>query len=172
VQYRLDATVPDITDYRTIVDAPDGRMLMPGRCNVVVDVTGEPRLARVEIDAELIDRRYRITRLQAFAPPGEGLDLELIRALDVTNYLQAGVAHRVKYERQDGNTYSVEYPIANPDPLIEVALIYSVAHAVGLPPTQQVQTSKRLPSQNAAAQWVKRARAAGYLPPTRKGAAS
>jgi hypothetical protein len=169
---RVVATVPNITDYRPLVVAPDGRFLMPGRCNVVVDVVGEQRLARVEIDAELIDRRYRIIRLEAFPPPGEGLDLELIRALDVTNYLQAGVAHLVKYERQDGNTYTAEHPIDSPDPLIEVAMIYSVAHAVGLHPTRQVQTSKGLPSHNAAAQWVKRARDAGYLPPTTRGAAS
>ena len=59
----------------------------------------------------------------------------------------------------------------NPDPLVPVALTYSVAHAVGQAPTKAVQTFKGV-SHAAAAQWVKRARDAGYLPETSRGKAS
>jgi hypothetical protein len=56
--------------------------------------------------------------------------------------LQYGVAHRVKYERRDGNTYTAENPVENPDPLLQVALRYSVAYDVGQAPTEVVQTFK------------------------------
>ncbi len=171
VSYRFSANAPLGTSYRPLIDVERGRMLMPAEVTATVDVTGEPGLAHVDIDLELIDRRYRITRLEATPPGGAGLDIEALRRVDITDAVAAGVAHKVVLESADGERYSSESPIDNPDPLWSVALTYSVAHAVGAPPTKAVAERLRI-SRDAAAQRVKRARDTGYLPLTEKGRAS
>ena len=169
--YRTTATTPTIPDYRPLVDMKKGRLLMPARCTVVVEVTGLDGLAHVELGLELIGRRYQVTRLEASPPAGSGLDLELVRKLDVPLYARYGVAHLVIMESPEGEQYTASSPLENPDPLWPVATTYSVAYALGEPPTAAVATDLGI-SHAAAAQRVKRARDAGYLPPTEKGRAS
>ena len=86
-------------------------------------------------------------------------------------FIRHGVAHLVILESIEGERYTAQRPMENPDPLWRVATTYSVAYALGEPPTEAVAERLRI-SHGAAAQRVKRARDAGYLPPTTKGRAS
>jgi hypothetical protein len=171
VHHVIKADTPTVPEYRALVETPYGRMLMPTKCFVHVLVTGDPGLAEVFLDVELIDRRYVITRLLATPPPGGGLDIETVRALDTASYIRRGVANRIIMESSDGQTYTAEQPMESPNPLWPVATAYAVAHALGEPPTMAVARDLRI-SQAAAAQRVKRAREAGFLPATRRGARS
>ena len=66
-----------------------------------------------------------------------------MRRVDVSSFIRHGVAHLVVLESTDGERYSAEHPIDNPDPLWPVALTYSVAHALGEPPTTAVAEQLR-----------------------------
>lgn len=171
MRYRPIGTAPMVPDYRPLVEVDAGRLVMPRVCTVTVHVTGEPGLMRATFDLELIGRRYETVRLEAVPPDGGGLDFEAVRRLKASSFIRHGVASLVVLESNDGDRYTSEHPIDNPDPLWPVALTYSVAHALGEPPTKAVAEQLNI-SRDAAAQRVKRAREAGYLPATEKGRAS
>lgn len=171
VHYRTTSTGPTVPDYRPLVEVGPGRMITPAACTVHVEVTGEPGLAHVTMNLELIERRYRITRMEATPPAGAGLDVEAIRRLTLPKFARHGIQHLIVFESTDGERYTAERPMENPDPLWRVALAYSTAYAFGEDPTAAVATDEQI-SHAAAAQRVKRAREAGYLPPTERGKAS
>ncbi len=85
--------------------------------------------------------------------------------------MRQAISHRVVLESVDGDSYSAQSPMESPDPLWAVALVYWIAYAVGENPTAAVAEDLGV-SRGAAAQRVKRARDAGYLPPTTSGRAS
>lgn len=171
VSYRTSAHTPTVPDYRTLVEMPAGRLLMPATATVHVDIDGDPTLSRVILDVELLDRRYQVTRMELVTPPGAGLDVQAVTKLDLPSFIRAGVAHLIRMESTDGDVFTHTAPMTDPDPLWPVALTYSVAHVLGESPTAAVASHLRI-SKGAAAQRVSRARAAGYLPPTMRGKAS
>jgi hypothetical protein len=171
VHYRPKGSLPKAPEYRPLVEIEAGRLMAPVSAAVDVNVSNEPGLAHFRLDVELIDRRYQTVRLEATPPPGAGLDFEAVRRVRVPEMMRDGLASLIVYESVDGESYTAERPLDNPDPLWPVALTYSVAHALGQPPTLAVAERLRI-SAGAAAQRVKRARDAGYLPATTKGRAS
>lgn len=148
---------------------------MPASLTVQVEWENRPDLARLVLALELgpDERRYRITRLEATPPPGGGIDRDRLRLLDLPGIIRAGVAHLVVLKSKDGETFTAERPLEGEqrDPLLYVALVYSVAYAIGENPTAAVADALNI-SRDAAAQRVKRARDAQYLPPTSRGRAS
>src|SRR5690349_14757439 len=56
--------------YRPLVELPSGRLMTPWRFNFEIDVDGEPGLASVDLDIQLVGRRYVVTRLAASPRPG------------------------------------------------------------------------------------------------------
>jgi hypothetical protein len=167
--------VPDVTDYRPLFEVPAGRLLVPGRCEVSyrsVDLDDEDATTTTgtaDIEVELVDRRYRVQRLSVESLDRLGVSASLMdRAMNLSGSLSE-IGHLVRFERQDGNDVTVES--TRSDPLLHVAAVYSVAFAMGSNPTSAVAAAKGV-KVNAAAQWVRRAREAGYLPPTTKGRAS
>jgi hypothetical protein len=168
---RVTSEVAVIPDYRTLVDLPNARLLAPSRCSVRVDVEGEAGLAFAKFDVGLIDRRFRVLRLTAEPNEGDGLNLYEVQRLDMGYILRAGLAHLIQLRTQDGEVFTAEHPVESPDPHVNIALAYSVAHALGDHPVAFVARDLGI-SAGAAAQRVRRARAAGYLPPTTPGKAS
>jgi hypothetical protein len=123
----------------------------------------------IEVTLTLVDRTYQITELRSEA----GLDFRaLAGATGLVAALAEVVAHEMILTTTTGDTYSVDHPLEDPvDPLWRVAITYSAAHAVGQPPTKAVAEALGI-TPGAAAQRVRRAREAGYLPPTKSGKAS
>ena len=168
---RVTSKVPVVPDYRTLVELPNARLLAPSRCSVRVDIDGAAGLAFAEFDVGLIDRRFRLLRLTAEPNDGEFLDLVALQRLDMGLILRAGLAHLIQLETKTGETFTAERPLDSADPHANIALAYSVAHAFGVHPVMAVAHDLGI-SQGAAAQRVRRARAAGYIPPTTPGKAS
>lgn len=158
-------------DYRPLVETEKWRLMMPGGATVTVDITGRSSLSRVLIDLELDGRRYRRTRLETIAADGASIDLEEVRGLRIAKWSVDGLAHTARLETFDGETFTASQPMIDPDPLWPVALHYSIAYALGESPTAAVAEHLGI-SNNAAAQRVYRARAAGFLPATNPGKAS
>jgi hypothetical protein len=132
---------------------------------------GEPRLGRATMTVELIDGVYRVTALIAEGPEDSWLDLEAVRAMRFSELVVQGLVKAVRYHHDDGKTYTAEKPLPEQDPLRFVALTYAMARAAGQHPTARVAEDLGI-SREAAAQRVKRARDAGYLPPTEPGKVS
>lgn len=171
VTMRVTSKVPTVADYRTLVELPAAVLKAPARCEVRVDVTGLPGLAHAVFDVGLIGRRFRVLRLEAEPNAGYGLDIPAVQRLPMGTILRGGLAHLIRLETVDGESFSADRPIVPDDPHVVVALAYSVAHALGGHPVLAVAEDMNI-SPAAAAQRVRRARARGYLPPTTPGKAS
>jgi hypothetical protein len=171
VQMRVSSKVPAFADYRPLVDLPAAKLVAPARCEVRVDVTGSPGLASAVFDVGLIERRFRILRLVAEPADGYGLDPYEVQRLDMGLILRGGIEHLIRWEGADGTSFSADRPMDPDDPHVGIAVAYSVAHALGGHPVVAVAHDLGI-SAGAAAQRVRRARAAGYLPPTTPGKAS
>ena len=77
----------------------------------------------------------------------------------------------VRRVTDEGEVFSADNPMTDPDPLWMVTLIYVSARAVGDNPTAAVAHDLRS-SSGAAAQRVRRARQKGMLAPTTPGRTS
>lgn len=169
--FHVSARPSAVWDYRPLVETDEWRLMMPGAAVVTVDVTGHTSLSKVVVDLELDGRRYRRTRLETVAADDASIDLEELRTLRIAKWSRDGLAHTSRLETVDGETFTATQPLSEPDPLWSVALHYSIAYALGESPTAAVAELLGI-SGNAAAQRVYRARAAGFLPPTKPGRAS
>lgn len=171
MNFSITATAPEGTGYRPLVEVERWRYLVPERAVVDVAVTGHRCLSRVVLELELVDERgYHESRIDITAAPGgPRIDFLDLRVSVRAGWEQAGIAHLARLEAADGTVYTPDAPID--DPLMSVALTYSTAAAVGAPPVQFVAERLGITA-GAASQRVKRARDAGYLPPTTPGVVS
>ena len=169
---RVQAYYREVPDYRTLVEVPVGRMVIPHSIFVVAEWDDQPRLGKVELTVTLIDRKLEISNMQAYAEVDHGLDIEDLRRLDTSALLRQAISSAVRTEtRAADGSFITESPIENPDPLARVALTYSLAYALGERPGAAVARDLGI-TPGAAAQRIRRARALGYLPPTTPGKAS
>ncbi|CAN5658638.1 hypothetical protein BH24ACT5_BH24ACT5_13150 [soil metagenome] len=176
VEYRVTAPPQPVPDYSPLIEATAGRLLAPTTANIVIDVSGEPHLGQVVAELALVDRRYRIVKLEATPPDDSWLDIEALRRVDVGGCARGAIEHLVRFEQMlvEGEAsirWAMSRRIADVDNLAAVATVYAVAYAFGERPTKAVVEAFGL-SQAAAAHRVMRARAAGYLLPTTQGRAS
>jgi hypothetical protein len=172
VNYRVGARRRKPLEYRPLVETDGWRFLVPVAATIDVEVTGHRCLSRVVVDVELIDRGYRETRIELTArPDGQTLDFYDLRAPLRCSWEQAGIAHLARLVSPTGQTFDVDRPVPDADPMMNVALTYATAASVNAPPVQFVAERFGI-SPGAAAQRVKRARDAGYLPPTTPGTVS
>jgi hypothetical protein len=177
VTYRVTAEVPAVPDYTPLLDFPSGRFLAPTKCRLMIEVEGEPGLTNVEATMALRERRYVIETITAHAFNWDpvGVDRAAIQRLPLGRLLRTAIGPHVQIEQEYGteaSRFTRTYRAAdNADPLWRVALVYSIAHAFGEPPTTAVADDLGI-TRGAAAQRVRRAREADYLPPTTQGRAS
>lgn len=169
--YRTTVRTPIVPDYRPLDESGAGATLeAPAELTAAVHIDGDAGLGLVELDMRLVDGRYRITRLTA-TPPADGfLDIEAVRALNYSTYITDALAGTVVARTRQGDTYTAERPMTNPDPLWPVALHYALTRALGGNPTAAVAERFDI-SYEAAAQRVKRARDKGFLAVTTRGKA-
>lgn len=166
------AELLDASDYRPVLDTPEGRLLMATPLCIVVQFAGEPHVRQLRLTVELVDRRYVIRSIELEPGVVAGELFPRLRVRDVGRWLHRAASHESRFESADGVTYTSTDPMPEPiDPVWPVVLAYSTAHLVGRPPTQAVADRLGI-SHAAAANRVKRARAAGYLPTTEPGKAS
>jgi hypothetical protein len=164
VNYRVRSHSQPAADYRPLVD-----LGARGRLEAPAWFTATLNPGPIEVTLTLVERTYRITGLRSDA----GLDLRaLAGATGLMGALAETVANQMILTTTTGDVYSVDHPLEPPvDPLWLVAITYSAAHAVGQPPSKAVAERLGITA-GAAAQRVRRARGAGYLPPTSAGKAS
>src|SRR4051812_12018523 len=98
VNYSISTRDPTVPDYRPVIETAAGRLLIPARTTIIVTITGDPRVGRIELDIQLFARRYAIMRLEALPPIGGELDLQALGGMRLSNFLRAGLAHRVILE--------------------------------------------------------------------------
>ena len=170
--WTVRAKVVPGTPYSPLVTTAVGQIRTPSRLTVIVDAHGRPDIERITFEVALVGRRYHVQRLEAVALPGGGIELSDLGRLPLSRFFEHAIASKFELVTPDGETYSAEQPVPEPiDPLHQVAITYSAAVAVGRPPTQAVAEDLGITA-NAAAQRVRRAREAGYLPPTTPGKVS
>jgi hypothetical protein len=168
----------DAKGYRPLADSgPGGTLEAPAE--FIAEITaehpankrGKPRLANATLKLELLDGIYRLTELNAVGADDAWLDIEEVRSLRYSDAIQAAVAGAVRLITKEGDTFTSERPIDNPDPHWAIALEYASARAVGRPPLAAIEEHFGI-TRAAAAQRVKRAREKGFLPKTERGKVS
>jgi hypothetical protein len=177
--YRVRCDIPKAALYKPLASSgPRGTLEAPERFDIVIDVEGygaggpgRRGLRRMTIGMELQGGRYVPITLSAVGPEGGWLDIEDIRDYAYGPQLRQALAGAVRLVADSGETFSTSRPMTDPDPLWQVALVYSVALAQGEHPTKAVAHDLGLTAA-AAAQRVRRARAKGFLPPTTPGKVS
>lgn len=127
----------------------------------------------VEIDAELEDGRYVVKRLCASRREGgPPVTTDGLRAIPVARILAHGAAGTlVKVTSNPQGTEFEASPVGPwDDELTQVAAVYRLAYACGLPPTKAVAESFEIPPSTAAKR-VMKARKEGLLGETTPGQA-
>jgi hypothetical protein len=172
---KVRAKIPKGASYSRLGESgPAGTLEAPDYCPVEVTFEGPGAelgrngLARLDLWLELQDGRYNVVRLEATAPKGGRLDIEEVRAFSYAPRLRQALMGSVRRVTDEGEAFSADRPMDDPDPLWMVALIYATARATGEHPTKAVAHDLGIP-ETAAAQRVRRARAKGYLPATTPG---
>ena len=127
----------------------------------------------VAVDAELEDGRYVVKRLCATRKEGgPPVTTDGLRAVPVARILAHGAAGTlVKVTPNTAGTEFTAAPVGPwDDELTQVAGVYRLAYACGLPPTKAVAESFEIPASTAAKK-VMKARKAGVLGETTPGQA-
>ena len=128
----------------------------------------------VELTVKLRGRCYVTTDLHVVSPAeDDGLDLVVLLLGDIplTHLIRQSMRSSFIVVTPNGRTYPAYALPDDLDPVWKTAVIYTAAHAIYDKPTKAVADYFRI-SRDAAAHRVKRARKAGYLPPTTPGKAS
>jgi hypothetical protein len=178
-KYKVRAHWSASTPYKPLADSgPLGSLEAPVEIDAEIepdyppDMEGKPRLGGARLKLVLIDGIYRLMHYEAYAPDDSWLDPEEVRSTRFADdEIQAALATAVRLVTRDGDVFTSERPIDNPDPHWQIALEYASARAIGRPPLAAITEHLRI-SRAAAAQRVKRAREKGFLPPTERGKVS
>jgi hypothetical protein len=177
-KYKVRARWSEAKGYKPLADSgPAGNLEAPAEITSEITAEypdskrGKPRLAKATLKLKLIDGIYRLIELNAVGPDDAWLDIEEVRSMRYNDQIQAAVAGAVRLVTKDGDTFTSEHPLDNPDPHWAIALDYASARAVGRAPLVAVAEHFEI-SRDAAAQRVKRAREKGFLPKTDRGKVS
>jgi len=140
-----------------------------GPASAQIRVEDEPDLCPypiVALTVELREGRYDVTELQVNADHGPPIAVRGLQTIRIPEIVRRGLRDEVTIRRT--TEYGATTTGVSRDD--EVPLVYLLARAVGDDPTKAVQEEFKMTTRQAAAQRVARARKAGRIPPTTRGA--
>jgi hypothetical protein len=155
--------VPDDAVFGPISDAlADFPLAVPDRWSARLTFPpGVAGLGTLRLDMRLRAGEYVIDRLEATGHDGEPLEVEALRRVRYSEILPRLV---IKVMDRGANFAEVLDNLRGRNDEVRVAFMWSLARLTGYPPTLAVAEDMRI-TPGAAAQRVRRARAAGLIPP-------